>query len=87
MRINMIFSLTLMVSIIAIFGAYRFVSGYGNGYQEAEVKPIHGMYFASHFFNFYHVAPIEQVYRLQEDLALRGCNALMAWYDAPIPWH
>lgn len=38
---------------------------------------LRGMYFASHFYNFYHVAPIEEVYEIIDDLALRGCNALM----------
>lgn len=42
---------------------------------------IRGMYFASHFFNFYHVAPMEKIYEILDSLALRGCNALMAWYD------
>jgi len=50
-------------------------------YELVPKKPIRGMYFASHFYNFYHVAPIEKVYEILEDLALRGCNALMAWYD------
>ena len=42
---------------------------------------IHGMYFASHFGNFYEAAPPREVENLIEDLALRGCNALMVWYD------
>jgi len=50
-------------------------------YELVPKKPVRGMYFASHFFNFYHSAPIEKVYEIVEDLALRGCNALMAWYD------
>ncbi len=44
-------------------------------------NPIHGMYFASHFQNFYEAAPVGEVQQVIEDLALRGCNALMAWYD------
>ncbi len=44
-------------------------------------NPIHGMYFASHFQNFYEAAPIKRVYEVIEDLALRGCNAFMLWYD------
>ncbi len=44
-------------------------------------KPLRGMYFASHFYNFYHVAPIEEVYAVVEDLALRGCNSLLVWFD------
>ena len=39
------------------------------------------MYFATHFHNFYHNAPIEQVYEVIEDLAMRGCNSLLVWFD------
>ena len=38
---------------------------------------LRGMYFASHFYNFYHAAPIEEVYDKIVDLAFRGCNCLM----------
>ena len=44
-------------------------------------KPLRGMYFATHFHNFYHDAPIEKVYEVIEDLALRGCNTLFVWFD------
>ncbi|MCK5804470.1 MAG: GNAT family N-acetyltransferase, partial [Lentisphaeria bacterium] len=44
-------------------------------------NPARAMYFASHFHNFYHVAPIEKVVRYVEDLALYGCNALSVWFD------
>lgn len=44
-------------------------------------KPLRGMYFATHFHNFYHNAPVEEVFEVIEDLALRGCNALLVWYD------
>ena len=44
-------------------------------------KPLRGMYFATHFHNFYHNAPIEQVYEVIEDLAMRGCNSLLVWFD------
>ena len=44
-------------------------------------KAIRGMYFATHFYNFYHVAPINEVYDVIDTLALRGCNALAVWYD------
>lgn len=39
------------------------------------------MYIATHFFNFYHCAPIEEVERYIEDLALYGINTLFVWYD------
>lgn len=44
-------------------------------------RPIRGMYFATHFYNFYHSAPIEQVYEVVEELALRGCNSILVWFD------
>ena len=42
---------------------------------------MHGMYFASHFRNFYEDAPIDKVYRVLDDLALWGGNALAVWFD------
>jgi len=44
-------------------------------------NPLRPMYFASHFHNFYHDAPIEEVCRYIEELALWGCNLLMVWFD------
>ena len=43
--------------------------------------PVRGMYFATHFHNFYHNAPLEEVYTVIEDLALRGGNSLLVWFD------
>ena len=43
--------------------------------------PVRGMYFATHFHNFYHDAPLEEVTRYIEELALWGCNALLVWFD------
>lgn len=40
------------------------------------VMPIRGMYFATHFENFYKRASIEQVNQIIEELALWGCNNL-----------
>lgn len=42
---------------------------------------IRGMYFATHFHNFYHDAPINEVISYIEDLALWGMNTLEAWFD------
>jgi len=39
------------------------------------------MYFATHFNNWYHVAPLAEVARYVEELALWGCNALSVWFD------
>jgi hypothetical protein len=44
-------------------------------------KPVRGMYFATHFHNFYHEAPMDIVARYVEDLALWGYNALIVWFD------
>jgi len=40
--------------------------------------PIRGVYFANHFFNFYHVAPYHEMKHYIEDLALWGFNNIMA---------
>lgn len=44
-------------------------------------SPLRGMYFATHFGNFYHNAPLDEVFEVIEDLALRGCNNLLVWFD------
>jgi len=44
-------------------------------------KPVRGIYFATHFHNFYHDAPIEQVQRYVEDVGLWGLNTLIVWHD------
>lgn len=44
-------------------------------------RPVRGLYFATHFHNFYHVAPINEVLEQVEDVALRGGNAIAVWYD------
>ncbi|MCE5276871.1 MAG: hypothetical protein ABFD92_13480 [Planctomycetaceae bacterium] len=74
-----------------LYGVGRFLrdASYDNGRFRAgawrgtsvPVKPVRAMYFASHFHNFYHDAPIAQVQRYVEELALWGCNALSVWFD------
>jgi len=44
-------------------------------------KPIRAIYFATHFHNFYHDAPMEKVIQYIEELALWGCNTLTVWFD------
>lgn len=44
-------------------------------------RPVRGMYFATHFYNFYHAAPLACVYEVIEELALRGANSLLVWFD------
>ena len=50
----------------------------GTGCPEKEVR---GIYFATHFFNFYHAAPVSEVDQYVEELALWGFNALTVWFD------
>lgn len=49
--------------------------------ESVPVLPVRGMYFATHFHNFYHDAPLAEVTRYIEELALWGCNALLVWFD------
>jgi hypothetical protein len=44
-------------------------------------EPFRGMYFATHFFNWYHEAPIEEIERYVEDLGLWGYNTIVVWFD------
>ncbi|MBT9150709.1 MAG: hypothetical protein DDT40_00886 [candidate division WS2 bacterium] len=44
-------------------------------------KEFRGIYFATHFHNFYHEAPIEEVQHYVEELALWGYNAVAVWFD------
>lgn len=39
------------------------------------------VYFATHFFNYYHEAPIEELCEYLESLALWGQNTLCIWFD------
>lgn len=44
-------------------------------------KEVRGIYFATHFNNFYHAAPEEEVVRYIEELVLWGYNHLQVWFD------
>ncbi len=44
-------------------------------------KPLRGVCTVPHFFNFYHVAPMEQIQRYTEDLALWGFNLIVFGFD------
>ena len=44
-------------------------------------RQARGIHFATHFHNFYHEAPIPEIERYVEDLALWGLNELVVWYD------
>jgi hypothetical protein len=43
--------------------------------------PLRGFYPATHFFNYYHVAPVEQLQRYMEDLGLWGFNLVVFDFD------
>ncbi len=44
-------------------------------------KPFRCIYFATHFYNFYHVAPLNEIRDYIANLALWGFNTLALWYD------
>lgn len=44
-------------------------------------KKLRGIYFATHFNNFYHAAPEDEVVKYIEELALWGYNHLHLWFD------
>lgn len=78
------------LSLFAAFGRFLRLSRFdGRGCftsfeGEIDFTPktrLRGMYFATHFENFYHSAPLEKVYEVIEDLAMRGCNSLLVWFD------
>ena len=57
-----------------------FVPGSWRGESIPE-KPVRGIYFATHFHNYYHEAPIEEIQHYVEELGLWGFNSLVVWYD------
>lgn len=44
-------------------------------------KRLCGMYFATHFKNYLHAAPLPELFRYIDDLALWGMNVLRIWFD------
>lgn len=69
-------------------GKFLHTSRYAGGFAPSAwrgtscpAKPLRGMYFATHFHNWYHRAPIPAIVRYIEDLALWGYNALEVWFD------
>jgi hypothetical protein len=63
--------------------AYSKVGFTDGGWRGTSVpeKPVRGIYLATHFYNFYQTAPIEEVQRYIEDMALWGVNTILVWYD------
>jgi hypothetical protein len=46
------------------------------------MMPIRGAYFAIHFHNWYQEAPLAELERYVEELALWGYNTVFIWFDA-----
>ncbi len=49
--------------------------------SDAPQKPERGIYFATHFGNFYDRAPEKELRDYIADLALWGCNEVCVWFD------
>ena len=64
----------------AHYGEGAFTPGSWRGTSVPQ-RPFRAIYFATHFHNFYHDAPIEKVQEYIEDLALWGYNGLAVWFD------
>ena len=62
------------------YNKYGIVPGKWRGVSVPE-KPIRGIYFATHFYNYYQNAPLEEIESYIEDLALWGINNIMMWFD------
>lgn len=44
-------------------------------------KELRGIYWATHFYNYYQTAPIAELQKYVEDLGLWGYNNIKIWYD------
>jgi len=64
----------------ARFEPGKMIPGPSEGVNEPALE-IRGIYFASHFGNFYDRAPVAEVNRYIEELALWGYNRLIVWFD------
>lgn len=62
------------------YGPDGFTPGKWRG-TSAPQKEVRGIYFATHFHNFYHEAPVQEIQNYVEDLSLWGVNSLAVWYD------
>jgi hypothetical protein len=61
------------------YGDAGFTAGSWRGVSVPRM-PMRGIYLATHFHNFYQVAPIEEVARYMEDLSLWGVNSFLVWF-------
>lgn len=78
---------------IFVFGnsavAFNAATGYLLRNQHTEIQDqtvtfasdFRAVYFANHFHNFYHAAPVEKICEYLESLALWGASALVLWFD------
>ena len=44
-------------------------------------KKMPAMYFCTHFNNYFDAAPIDEIYKYMEDLALWGMGIVRVWFD------
>lgn len=76
-------------NVVAGIGKLLRTSRYAEGSLRVPLRTIkdkpgmsvRGIYFATHFFNFYHAAPLEEVDPVIEECALWGLNQLVVWFD------
>jgi hypothetical protein len=61
------------------YGHQGFTPGSWRGASVPKM-PVRGIYLATHFHNYYQVAPIEEVTRYVEDLSLWGVNSFLVWF-------
>ncbi len=68
-------------------GQFLHTSAYAGGFTASSWRgvsaprmPVRGIYLATHFQNYYQVAPIEEVTRYVEDLSLWGVNCVLVWF-------
>ncbi len=58
----------------------QFIPSEWRGFSQPQ-KEVRGIYFATHFHNFYQDAPVEKVSQYIQDIALWGFNTLSVWFD------
>ncbi|MHB8972753.1 MAG: LamG domain-containing protein [Pirellulaceae bacterium] len=61
------------------YGSQGFTPGSWRGTSVPQM-PVRGIYLATHFHNYYQVAPLEEVTRYMEDLSLWGVNSFLVWF-------
>ncbi|MBP5182297.1 MAG: hypothetical protein J6331_04640 [Lentisphaeria bacterium] len=78
---NGLLSLSGGTAPAVVFGAGRLIREPDFRGSSAPDKPFRGIYFATHFGNWYDHAPEKEIDRYLEDLAIWGCNAVKVWFD------